>query len=124
MEGLLGLGVEREFDITDDWDVDIFGSISLGVSGGDAGTDGKSFIGFLKDGSFELVSNINLSADSELNLIEGDDVVSSSKGWLLELSGVDGSDEWNIDVFGTISDSVALGSTSSFLEFLIEFLSV
>jgi len=44
-----------------------------------------------------------------------------SKGSFLELGDLDISNEWNLKVFRSIGDSVALISASSFSEAFIEF---
>jgi hypothetical protein len=61
---------EREFNITNDWDFDVFGSVIFGVTGFSTGAFGKFFIELFDEASFPFVWNVNFSADTVFNLVE------------------------------------------------------
>ena len=97
----LGLGVESEFDVSDEWDLNIFLSVILGVTGAGAGTLDKFGISLL-DEAFSNLWDTGLGADSEFDLVK----INHSNIFDFLGFGVKSefniSDEWDLDIFLSI----------------------
>jgi len=109
-----GLLVKSEFNVSNEWDLDIFFSVNLGVTSFGAGTLGKSAIDLLDEALGEFW-DLSFSADSEFNLVKRNhgNVFNFR---FVEKSNLDFSDDWDFDVFLSISNGESLVGTCSFFK--------
>lgn len=117
-----GLGVKSNFDVSNEWNFDVFSSIIDGVS---LGSTGSFFKGSeLFSVNLVFLVKTGLSAETLSKFVKSNLVGRNFSSSFFELGGMNGTDEWDLNVFSSICDSVSYAGTGTFLKVTVEFFSI
>jgi hypothetical protein len=108
LEVVLGLGEESEFDVSNEWDFNVFLTVFFSEASRSAGSFLEARVNVLEDG-LELFVDGSFSADTVVNLVKR-----YSNSWLRENLNFDVTDHWESFSFFNFIEGESLGGTSTF----------
>ena len=108
MEVVLGLGVKSEFDVSNEWDFNVFLTIFFGETSRSACSFLEARVDVLEDG-LELFVDGSFGADTVVNLVKR-----YSNSWFRENLNFDITDHWESFSFFNFIKSESLVGTGTF----------